>query len=275
MLPIPVKRQMIYFWHFRRFITRNPETFLEKIQWRTLYDRRDLIAIGGDKVFMKEYASSVSNVMIPKTLWAGEDIGPIMDVDWPCDWVLKPRSGSGYAAFGSGRLSNSGISPEVLEKWRSDDHYSVQGVWAYGQAEPGYILEQRIPTDDGRSPDDYRFFVFGGRVRVIQIDTPRTEGVRRRFYSENWEPFTVTQGGKQLGPIQDRPESLGDMVRIAEEIGELFDFIRVDLYHTRDGIWFGEITPYPTGGVGKFSDPAFDRMLGGWWKLPKLAEVCP
>lgn len=272
-VPIPIKRQVLYFRQFNRLIPRKPVTFLDKIQWRILHDRRELIAIGGDKIAMKEYAARKSSVRIPETLWSGPDMTPILDRDWGCDWVFKPREGSGYVAFGSGSLRESGVTPESISGWRHMDHYRVQGVWGYGQAEPGFLLERKIPTPDGESPNDLRFFVFDGVVRLVQIDTPRFSQVQRRFYSPDWVPYEVTQGGKTLGAVMPRPDRLDEMLRVASEIGADYDFVRVDLYDAPDGIFFGELTPYPTGGMGKFSDSSFDRMLGDWWTLPPLAEV--
>lgn len=62
------------------------------------------------------------------------------------------------------------------------------------------------------------------------------------------------------------------MIAIARDIGRDYDFIRVDLYEALGKIYFGEITPYPTGGLAKYNDPEFDRMLGSYWRLPKNAS---
>jgi hypothetical protein len=134
-------------------------------------------------------------------------------------------------------------------------------------ARPGFLLEQRIPTPDGESPDDVRCFVFDGVVRVIQVDTPRTDVVQRRFYTPEWEPLEVRQGAKPLAPVMPRPRMLDELIRTAERIGAEFDFIRVDLYLVEDSIYFGEITPYPASGLQPFSDDRFDLQLGRYWKL--------
>lgn len=273
LLPIPIKRQIHYFRVFKRLIPRNPQTFLDKVQWRILHDRRPLIAVGGDKLSMKEYAASASSVRIPETLWAGPNISSILDEQWEGDWVFKPREGSGYVAFGNGSLRSAGVTPETIARWRHKDHFRVQGVWGYGQTEPGYLIEKQIPTPDGEPPNDLRFFVFDGAVRLIQIDTPRFSGVQRRFYTPDWEPYDVIQGKASLGEVLPRPHHLDQMLRFASEVGAAFDFVRVDLYDTPDGVYFGEITPYPTGGLSRFSDEGFDRMLGDWWTLPTRSEV--
>lgn len=269
--PLRLRREMLYFRVFGSLIPREPVTFLEKIQWRILKDRRELIARGGDKIKMKDHAASAdAAVIIPETLWCGEDLASIADVDWGCEWVLKPRTGSGHVLFGQGSLADSNISSSSVSNWRHKDQFEVKGEWAYGEGKDGYLIERRIPTIDGESPNDLRFFVFDGEVKVIQIDTPRFSEVRRRFYTADWEPLEVQQGGKALAAPVPAPERLSIMKSIASAIGSGFDFIRVDLYDVPSGIYFGELTPYPTGGLSRFSDANFDRELGSYWTLPKI-----
>lgn len=269
MLPLRWRREILYFRRFNKFIPKEPITFLDKIQWRILHDRRDIIAIGGDKIAMKDHATLANQeVKVPETLWLGAAIDDIIDVDWNCEWALKPREGSGYIAFGSGSLRSSGITARTVADWKQGDQFRVQGEWAYSQSGSGYFLEEKIPTPNGESPNDLRFFVFDGQVRLIQLDTPRFEGVHRRFYTPEWAPLDVTQGQAKLAPAASKPDRLEKMLEIASDIGAGYDFIRVDLYDVPSGIYFGELTPYPTGGMGKFSDESFDEWLGSLWTLP-------
>ena len=46
-----------------------------------------------------------------------------------------------------------------------------------------------------------------------------------------------------------------------------FDFIRVDLYITTEGIKFGELTNYPDAGQTPFEPLDFDLWLGSKWKI--------
>lgn len=272
LMPLALKRNLLFFRAHKKFIPSVPETFSEKIQWRILNDRRQLVARGGDKISMKEHARArVPELLIPETLWFGDDLESMVDHDWQTEWVLKPVTGSGFAAFGSGSMRRSGIDPKAVRKWRHGDIFAVLGEWAYGEARPGFLIERRIETENGKSPHDFRFFVFDGAVRMVQVDSPRVEKVRRRFYSRDWEPYDVTQGRTHLAEIEDPPAELPQLIEIAEAIGSGFDFIRVDLYLAKGRIYFGEITPYPTGGLAPYSDPEFDRLLGSFWELPSTS----
>lgn len=196
-VPVGLRRNILFFRGHGRFIPADPVSFSEKIQWRILRDRRSLITRGGDKLAMKKHArESCSQVLIPETLWSGTDLNSIYHRNWGGDWVLKPISGSGYSLFGSGSLADSLVDLDQVRKWRYLDSYRVFGEWAYGQAPSGYLIERRIPTADGQSPHDLRFFVFAGEVKVIQLDSPRASAVERRFYSPDWEALPYEQGGK-------------------------------------------------------------------------------
>lgn len=267
-LPIEQRRKILYKKWVGHPLPSNPSSFTEKIQWRIIKDRRELIARGGDKLSMKLHASVADpKILIPETLWFGENLEDVYERDFGVEWVLKPITGSGHNAFGSGSLHSSGIDLDEVQAWNADTLSAVHGEWAYSQARPGYLIEKRIETANGESPNDYRFFVFKGEVKMIQIDTPRTSTVYRRFYTPDWAPLDVRQGGKPLADPVPAPPELPLLLESASRIAADFDFIRVDLYTALGQIYFGEVTPYPTGGLAPFSDPAFDEELGSYWDL--------
>jgi hypothetical protein len=74
------------------------------------------------------------------------------------------------------------------------------------------------------------------------------------------------------GPVTPPPACLAEMIEVAEALGAAFDFIRVDLYDVDGEVWFGELTPYPGGGLDPF-DPALNRLLGASWQLPPRSAV--
>lgn len=269
LLPLSKQRQLLYKRKHGRSLSRNPERFTEKIQHRIIHDRRDMIARGGDKLSMKEVATSATRLAeVPQTLWAGTILADAMDIDFGGEWVLKPVIGTGYAVFGSGTLRASGVDIAAANAAKEAMPALVRGEWAYSQARAGFLIERRIETLDGLSPNDYRFFAFDGVVRVVQIDTPRASEVERRFYLPDWTPLDVRQGGKRLAPVVRKPKMLDQMIAAASEIAAGYDFIRVDLYESQERVYFGEITPYPASGLVPYDDDAFDIRLGSYWTLP-------
>jgi hypothetical protein len=58
------------------------------------------------------------------------------------------------------------------------------------------------------------------------------------------------------------------MLRYAEQIGEDFSYVRVDLYEISGCVKFGEMTFYPGAGLERLS-PEFDELLGMQWSIPE------
>jgi hypothetical protein len=58
------------------------------------------------------------------------------------------------------------------------------------------------------------------------------------------------------------------MISIAEKIGALFDFVRVDLYSVPSAVFFGETTFCPLAGLTRFEPMEMDLTFGRPWVLP-------
>lgn len=69
---------------------------------------------------------------------------------------------------------------------------------------------------------------------------------------------------KVRGSVIDR---LPDLIDLAEKIGAQFDFVRVDLYSPPQGIFFGEATFYPNGGLQAFTPKEWDSEFGEPWRI--------
>ncbi len=273
-LPLAARRRYLYFaGHLRVPDLENPRSFTEKVNWRIINDRRDVLAWTCDKVAMKDYARSHAaqlDLRVPSTLWAGADLTEVVGRRFETGWVLKPNHRSGLVFFGE---SGSGVDEPMVTRtaeWLNDDQGVLLGEWAYSRAQKCFLIEEDIsPT--GRL-NDYKFFVFGGSVALIQVDQDRFTRHTRNFYSRDWTPISLVNRFP-TGAHVERPALLDRMTAVAETLGAPFDFIRVDLYSTGDAVWFGEVTPYPGGGVEPFRPREFDMRLGMAWELPRLESV--
>jgi hypothetical protein len=243
-----------------------PATFNDKVNWRIMHDRRPALAWTCDKLAMKEHARAIAGLSVPRTYWAGSDLRELQGAALPAHWVLKPNHRSGLVYFGHGRPDASHLR-ELTATWLDPVQATKLGEWAYTRARP-MLLAEEVIGDPGSSPPDYKFFVFGGEVAVIQVDTGRHTVHRRRFHRPDWSPLEVRSGGFPLAPAEPPPESLGRMLAVATELGAEFDFIRVDLYDVPGKVFFGEVTPYPGGGLKRFVPASFDTELGARWQLP-------
>jgi hypothetical protein len=271
-LPLRLKRAVLFREaHGRGPSVRSPRTFTEKVNWRVVHDRRPLIGRLGDKLAMKSYAARVCPaVRVPQVLWSGTDVAELPGAGLPARWVLKPNHGSGRVHVGTGAPDVAQLH-RITAGWLDEPLYRERGEWVYRQARRLLLVEEFLGRS-GEVPVDHKFLVFGGRVRLVQVDTGRLDGThRRRLYTPDWTPLTVREQVRS-GPVTPPPAALPAMTEVAEALGREFDFVRVDLYDVDGEVWFSELTPYPGGGLDPF-DPELDRLLGSWWELPPRRAV--
>ncbi len=248
---------------------RNPSTFNEKILWRKLNQRDPRFPLFSDKIGVKQcIVDLVGAQYVTPTLWTGTDAGAIPYERLATPFVIKANNGSGGNIFIRRRedIDRAAIAT-TLNRQMHYSHGRQLREWGYLDIKPRILIEPMIWTPDGTAPEDYKFFVYDGKVHFIQYDCDRFDDHRRNLYDADWNLLPATlQFPAEESPIP-RPESLAEMIRIAERIGEPFDFVRVDLYSTRDGIRFGEVAFYPGSGFEAFSPPEWDRQFGAPWKI--------
>lgn len=270
-LPVGVRRRALFACSNRRIPHfKNPLTFNDKVNWRILYDRRQLLEWTCDKLVMKEHARGVSGLYIPRTLWAGTDLHELASAGLQEHWILKPNHRTGHVYFGHGQPDIEQLSV-VTAAWLRPFEAENLGEWAYSKARPMLLAEEVLGTP-GSPPPDYKFFVFDGDVAAIQVDVGRHSIHQRRLYLPDWSPLNVQYGKYALPALEPPPAGLDRMLAAAAELGSGFDFIRVDLYNISGTVYFGEFTPYPTSGLDRFIPASFDTELGARWKLPEQSH---
>ncbi len=268
-LPPYLSRRAI-FMYYNRYIPRfrKPVTFNEKVNWRILNDHRQLLECSCDKLAMKEYVQAVPGLVVPRTLWVGDNVKALENAELPENWVLKPNHRTGLIYFGQGRPDIPALLSATAGWSRSVQSEDLH-EWAYSKARPILLIEELL-GEPGSPPTDYKFFVFAGRIGAVQVDVGRHTMHQRRIYLPDWSPLDVSSGLHPLAPVASPPANLGEMISVAEAIGRPFDFMRVDLYSIAGGTVFGELTPYAGGGLDRFIPRSFDTELGRSWELPRF-----
>jgi hypothetical protein len=275
-MPSNISRRMLFLYYYHRWPrVGNPVTFHEKINWRILKDRREILSWTCDKLAMKDYASKVQgtsslDLRVPRTLWMGTDVRELANVEFPKHWVFKPNHrANGQVFFGHGQPDITALE-EISRPWLRPTEATRMHEWAYLKARPLLLVEDFLGVP-GVPPSDYKFYVFAGEVAGVEVHAGRYHDHRIRWYSPDWSPLDVTFVNYELGPAEATPPSnFKEMLEIASELGRPFDFMRVDLYNVDGDIFFGELTPYPASGIDRFVPDSFDDELGAKWKLPVL-----
>jgi hypothetical protein len=155
---------------------------------------------------------------------------------------------------------------ETCHDWLIRSYYEETGEIVYRHITPHLLVEQFIDDDSGPAPNDYKLFVFGGRVEFIDVDTERLTDHRRRLYTPAWQKLDVRLEYSGVKGDVPRPPHLDAMIAAAEILGRDWDFIRVDFYDTPARPYFGELTLTPGGGRYRFHPKEYDRYLGTLWK---------
>ena len=265
---IAIRRHLKKHGQFPRLI--RPQTFNEKVLHRMLFDRRPILAQVADKAAVRAFVEErLGRSFLPECYHLTADPETIPFDKLPERFVVKPTHGSGWVEIVTDKTTlDRAALKEICRGWLRQSFYEITREWVYKHIQPRIIVEQFIDDPAGNEPNDYKLFVFGGTVRMIQVDTGRFTDHRRRLYSPNWQtlPFPLEYGDIR-GDVP-RPWHLKQLIAAAETLGRDFDFIRADFYDTPDRMYFGELTTTPGCGTSRFRPKEFDYHLGDSWKLP-------
>jgi hypothetical protein len=243
-------------------------TFNEKVQWRKFHDRNPLFTTLADKLLVKTHIKRIiPELTIPRVLWSGNSLKSVDFYNFPDDYVIKANHASG-----TNFIVRNGEHPSVeklsfLEKeWRATDISKTFVEWAYAQISILFFIEEFLNFEDA-SPIDYKFWVFHGEVKFVQVDLNRFTEHKRAFYSTSGVKLEFLLTHPDINEPFQMPNNFDEMIWIAEKISEGLDFIRVDLYSDNEAVYFGECTMYPGGGYEKFTPFDFDEKIGKLWCL--------
>ena len=269
----------------------DPRSFSEKICWRKIYDRNPLFPHIVDKSAVRRYViealgeQEASRVLVP-LLFETREPTKIPFHEFSGNYIIKANHGSGMNLI---VLANTALQTQpIVERckyWLTTPHGYFWHEWAYEQVGRRIVVERLLHDGEGKPPREYKFQMFHGKCEVIQVlrsagwyDGVNDLGVSSlpslTYFAPDWSWLDISwkyywlDFGFPVDPAQHPPENLDKMLDIAERLAQPFDYIRVDLYETSDGIKFGELTPYHLSGHAAITPVTFDYELGAKWHLP-------
>jgi TupA-like ATPgrasp len=275
---------------------RHPVTFSDKVLYRMAHDRRPVLTLFSDKVGVREYVEQrVGEWILPRVHGVHESAREMLDAGLPASFVMKPSHGSSAAVIcwegndPGARIDKdldrigwerflvhpANLDPTLLgalaDKWLRLDYSYVMGPdlpeWGYRNVPHRILLEEVLLDADGDLPQDYKFFMFDGTCRLAQVDSRRFTHHTLDLFTPEWDLLDVGCMYPRSATPPPPPQHLHQMLEIAEALSKGMDFVRVDLYETREGIRFGELTSYPGGGAGGYEPASFEYELGRYWQL--------
>lgn len=95
------------------------------------------------------------------------------------------------------------------------------------------------------------------------------------FYDKDWnhQPFMEPRNYQFAKHEIEKPVSLEKMWDLARLLCKGFHFVRVDLYNLNGKIFFGELTFFPTNGMGGFEPDEYDDIFGSYIKFENTSPT--
>jgi hypothetical protein len=254
----------------KRFSTlRDPRTFTELLAARNASGHDPLVTRTADKYAVREHVAAVvgGRYLVPlRQVVEHADELDLAALEPPC--VVKATHG-----YDMTLLLPRGHPVDLAEvratatRWLGVDFYrDGYRERSYRGLRPRVVVEDFV-GDGVHAPPDWKFWVFGGRVGLVQVDHGRFGGRTSTVLDPEWHEIAAEQPYERPAELPSRPIPYAEMLAVAEQLGAAFPFARVDLYDDGGRVRFGEITHYPGGGMHTFGPPELDRALGEMWRL--------
>ena len=255
----------------KTFNIDKPQTFNEKINARKI-EKNPLYKIVADKYKVRKYVESklgTTKNLIPLIFVGKNKKFTSRESDaLPQKFILKTTNGSGtnIIVIDKEKTSKEDVVKTIKEYltlpfwWIGNEHFYPK--------KSHVIVEQLLLDKNGKVPKDYKFHCFrkDGKLKIfIQVDSNRFENHTRNIYDEKWNLLDVQLGITKGKEIDEKPEKLKEMLKIAEKLSEDFNYIRVDLFYYNKKIYFGELTLTHGGGLEKFIPEDYDYIWGSYW----------
>lgn len=248
---------------------QNPKTFSEKLLKRILVGEDPLYDLYAIKHFAHYFVKSraIDGLKVARHLKIVSRLEASNFVDLPEAFLIKSSFGSGLNEIVI-RKSDLNIQ-DVCDKF-NDRLPLIRNARNHEYQNNLIIFEEFIGNPDIGTPDDYKFHCFnsdeGSFSCIIQVDSNRFDDHRQTIFDQTFTPIDMQFAGQFRHDVTPkRPAALDDMLRIARELSSGFDYIRIDLYDTNKGIFFGEMTPFHQGAMAPISPCEWEDRLGQLW----------
>lgn len=253
----------------KRLNLQKPRAFTEKIQWLKLNWRYDILTRCSDKYEVRKFVEDRVGPELLKELYgvysrvADIDINQIPDA-----FVLKINHGCKQNIFCT---KKSGLdwnrSAGRLKKYLKSKHYYIHREWSYKNIVPRIICEEHL-TKGGETLSEYNFYCYDGVPRLVEILEDKAGCRRVNMFDLNLNLLERKYKAPPLPAPVVRPIQFEKMLEYASRLSQGFPFVRVDLFHVNNRIYFGEMTFYPLAGLVQIHPESFDLFLGSYLQLP-------
>jgi hypothetical protein len=207
-------------------------------------------------------------VAVPELLWCGRDLARFPVDALPARVAVRRAWGAGSAQThllvdGRELLDDRPCTPQEL-------HAGLRRQYGRWTVHP-LLLEEFLEDAAGKTrATQFNVYCFAGHVGLVEHVEHMGRASHRTAYDPAWAPFPHgVYAGRATAEIIAAPLELEEMLNVARRLGASFgSFVRVDLYQSSKGIYFGEFSSTPFNGTNIL--PWADHLLGQLWQ-----EHCP
>lgn len=242
-----------------------PKSLNEKTVYRTLFGNIEYLTIISDKLLCKEFLVNeigiekkyiISTLAVIRNV---EDVNILKELGKP--FILKCNHGSGRNIIIDNNTHLQAIKNYTVDSLNNKLYHYKKCIRYIEHIKPAVFAEPLISDN----AIDYKFHVFTGSIRTIQVMQVQQGVKRHRFYNLNWQAEPFYKEKMALGNF-DKPRNLEKMIELCYLIGKRFSYLRIDLYNINGRILIGELTPSPGSGYKPIYPRKFDYQLGKEWR---------
>lgn len=273
-LPAEKRPEALCDWYFeqtgKNLNLKNPKTFNEKIQWSKLYDTTPLKTLLADKYLVRQYVKDKIGEEYLINLYGVWDNFDDIDFDiLPETFVLKCNHGSGYNIIVKDKAKfDKADAKRKIDAWMAEDYAFRYGFeMQYSDIPKKIIAEQYIQSKD-KDLEEYNITCFQGKADFIINDILINSTRKRNLYDTEWNLLPYKISHYENFHSKEKPSYLEKMIDLAQKLSEGINYVRVDLYHTKGKIYFGEMTFTSSSETSPIAPESFDKRLTDLFKLP-------
>jgi hypothetical protein len=234
--------------------------FNDRMQWLKLFDQSETIVRCSDKILVRDYIRErIGDSYLVNLYQTCEHFTRIDFEALPNCFVIKTNHDSGTVILvrDKGQLDKLAAQTRINNSLKHE--YGWQnGEWAYAFVRPRILVEEFIEPEKLTPPPDYKFYVIEGKVRFIHYiydrDYSYDHGSRTKEQTldpEGNDLVTPLYPTFQYGNAFQIPKCWKEMTWVAEQLGNGFKYVRVDLFCWNNRAYAGEMTFWPGAGLYK------------------------
>lgn len=254
---------------------KKPSTFNEKILWKKIYDRNPLLPVTADKYQVRSYFQEILGKEIAKQitiplLYVTEKPDTIPFNTLAIPYIIKPNHASRLYFIVKDNRYDQDVIIKTCKRWLKIPFGLWNMEWAYQPIARKIVIEQLLLDEDGNIPRDYKFHIFHGRCKSITVISDRMKKPSTiNIFDREWNEIESNKRDDVNGKKIEKPINYELMLEYAQNLGNNFDYVRVDLYNLKGHIYFGELTHYPASGFRRSVNEKFSKY---WIVKPKYWE---